>query len=467
MIKISQLPDIQPYEGTELAAIVQGGQTRRGAPLFIDSEGRVPYVDDSQAIQDGRLDNLEAKIILPNTYNITKLEDFPTYDATTVTLEASTRYIIHGQLDIGNRVFTVPQGLVYMGGVDPLLDKIISSSSGTLFATTDSDLTIDNLGFNCPNATMFNLVRTTGSSFNFLYNVDMDNVASLGTVVNVNTFAWYGYNFSTRIGNLDLTPALRFSGLNDVVRIENVIAQDWNGEYISFENDNAVEVFELRGCDFKFKISNQRILAADTDNEKMLNEGRVTDNRLRQTPDSQLTDQEWITILTDALGTVDEKSEKWFLDGNNLLRDSEYDFLSDISDYSLTMDQTPINLFALANDPAYGTFEGSQFVYDAATEEVVYTGRRILTTDVAFNLSGFNNQSQTRILIIESTVTSTIGFPPVTVQRRYTLSRSNTMSFNRNMNFTIYPGDRLKSVMYLETDSAVLEFDLINVFINK
>jgi len=93
--------------------------------------------------------------------------DFPTQDATTITLEAATTYVITASFSTA-KSFTVETGaLITAGNIFAL--ALTYSGVGSMFTGTDVNFTIRDLTINCPTAQAFNATDTAGGRFVWIH----------------------------------------------------------------------------------------------------------------------------------------------------------------------------------------------------------------------------------------------------------------------------------------------------------
>jgi len=146
-----------------------------------------------------------------NTVTINTLTDFPTPVSGVITLAASTLYLVHGIIDILTNRFVMSANAGIIGN-DSSVDKISSSTTGTLFTAT-STFNLKSLGIVAPSAKIFDLTGAGSlQEVAFLEGIEVTSCTSLGTITNWGFFILIasahfsatttGYSFSGACGNL-------------------------------------------------------------------------------------------------------------------------------------------------------------------------------------------------------------------------------------------------------------------------
>jgi hypothetical protein len=87
---------------------------------------------------------------------ITQESDFPTQDATTITLEAGISYQISGNVSTA-KTFVCNDTVMFSTG-STLAAKLTYTGSGNMFSITNTRLNLHDITIDCPNGTVFNMV---------------------------------------------------------------------------------------------------------------------------------------------------------------------------------------------------------------------------------------------------------------------------------------------------------------------
>jgi hypothetical protein len=113
-----------------------------------------------------------------NTVVINQESDFPTQDATTITLETGYSYIMGDVVSTAKR-FIVQQG-AGISSTSHGVQTLTYTGTGVMFTCTEG-LIMNQLNFSCPNGTLFNITSSLGS-FVIMRNSICESCASIGDV---------------------------------------------------------------------------------------------------------------------------------------------------------------------------------------------------------------------------------------------------------------------------------------------
>lgn len=133
--------------------------------------------------------------------------DFPTQDATTITLEAGKIYMFTATFSTGKK-FTVQDGakLTSFNFFSPVLTY---TGTGSMFTGTDASFSIRECRISCPSAQVFNFTDTVGGVFYFLmYDMQILEATKFGTFNNMLTVLIQGSS------GLDIDDGISLSGAN-------------------------------------------------------------------------------------------------------------------------------------------------------------------------------------------------------------------------------------------------------------
>lgn len=133
--------------------------------------------------------------------------DFPTQDATTITLEAGKIYMFTATFSTAKK-FTVQDGakLTSFNFFSPVLTY---TGTGSMFTGTDASFSIRECRISCPSAQVFNFTDTVGGVFYFLmYDMQILEATKFGTFNNMLTVLIQGSS------GLDIDDGISLSGAN-------------------------------------------------------------------------------------------------------------------------------------------------------------------------------------------------------------------------------------------------------------
>ena len=200
------------------------------------NDGLIKSVEDTPTVSltvvDGKLTGL---IDAPDNHVIVKsLADFPSPIGNVITLQDNTTYLINGSVNIG--INTIVAGVKNdIVGTDRNNDKIISTTTGTMFTVDSTIINKTILSFNevtlsCINGTLLSCI-TSGISF---VQVAFSVIKIGGTLSNCTSFALRNSGFS----NITTT-GFNFTGTNNgnIRIIANIIS---NNAGISFDLGTAI-----------------------------------------------------------------------------------------------------------------------------------------------------------------------------------------------------------------------------------
>lgn len=118
-----------------------------------------------------------------NTVFITQESDFPTQDASTITLDALTVFVVSGTFTTAKK-FTCNNGSVLTAN-NQFGHSITYSGVGSMFTGLDANFTIEDITVSCPNAQAFDFDETVGGTTIFLaINISVSACTKWGTYDN-------------------------------------------------------------------------------------------------------------------------------------------------------------------------------------------------------------------------------------------------------------------------------------------
>jgi len=116
-----------------------------------------------------------------NIVEITEESDFPTQDATTISIESGMGYFIKKPFTTTKK-FTMKGGAIYSVATD--VEYITYTGTGVMFTATQARASINNLIVSCPNATVIEIEGDGTKGTGFLFNVSVLGVTDCSGVAN-------------------------------------------------------------------------------------------------------------------------------------------------------------------------------------------------------------------------------------------------------------------------------------------
>jgi hypothetical protein len=199
-----------------------------------------------------------------NVIVINEEADFPTQDATTITLDANTRFLIGNQLSTA-KSFTVLSG-AEISSIGPYALSLIYTGTGVMFNSASANWQINNLGFSCANGTIFGCSGTLNifNLFNSLclscVNIGSFNGVSVG-VTNAGFFGVTGQGFSLAgaINTFSIIRLLQVSTNSSHVAVDLGTASIDNLEINNFEPEAPVGSVAIKGLANSGNINANRL----------------------------------------------------------------------------------------------------------------------------------------------------------------------------------------------------------------
>jgi hypothetical protein len=122
---------------------------------------------------NANFDELYLSVGANPTVYVTQESDFPTQDATTITLESQTRYYITAAFSTAKHF--VPQNGAVFESISTLGPTVTYTGTGSMFVWTDADFIIRNCRLDHPSAQGYSMTDSVGGTYTFL----SDNVRHL------------------------------------------------------------------------------------------------------------------------------------------------------------------------------------------------------------------------------------------------------------------------------------------------
>jgi hypothetical protein len=199
-----------------------------------------------------------------NVIVINEEADFPTQDATTITLDANTRFFIGSQLSTA-KSFTVLSG-AEISSIGPYSLSLIYTGTGSMFNSAGVNWQINNLGYSCSNGTIFGC-SGTGNIFNLFnslctscVNIGSFNSISVG-VTNAGFFGITGQGFSLSgaINTFSIIRLLQVSDNSAHVAVDLGTANIDNLEINNFEPEAPAGSIAIKGLTNSGNINTNRL----------------------------------------------------------------------------------------------------------------------------------------------------------------------------------------------------------------
>ena len=187
-----------------------------------------------------------------NVIVINEEADFPTQDATTITLDANTRFFIGSQFSTA-KSFTALSG-AEMSSIGPYALSLIYTGTGVMFNSASANWQINNLGFSCANGTIFgcsgtlNIFNLFNSLCSSCVNIGSFNGVSVG-VTNAGFFGVTGQGFSLSgsINTFSIIRLLQVSTSSSHVAVDLGAASIDNLEINNFEPEAPCRICSNKG----------------------------------------------------------------------------------------------------------------------------------------------------------------------------------------------------------------------------
>jgi hypothetical protein len=200
-----------------------------------------------------------------NVIVINEEADFPTQDATTITLDANTRFFIGNQ-------FSTAKSLIVLDGAEissigPYSLSIIYTGTGVMFSSASANWQINNLGFSCTNGTIFGCSGGVTNIFNFFNSICFScvNIGSFnGTSVGVTNSGFFGitgqgFSLSGTINTFSIIRLLQVSTSSTHIAIDLGTATIDNLEINNFEPEAPVGSVAIKGLTNSGNINANRL----------------------------------------------------------------------------------------------------------------------------------------------------------------------------------------------------------------
>ena len=199
-----------------------------------------------------------------NVIVINEEADFPTQDATTITLDANTRFFIGSQFSTA-KSFTALSG-AEMSSIGPYALSLIYTGTGVMFNSVSANWQINNLGFSCANGTIFgcsgtlNIFNLFNSLCSSCVNIGSFNGVSVG-VTNAGFFGVTGQGFSLSgsINTFSIIRLLQVSTSSSHVAVDLGTASIDNLEINNFEPEAPVGSVAIKGLTNSGNINVNRL----------------------------------------------------------------------------------------------------------------------------------------------------------------------------------------------------------------
>lgn len=204
------------------------------------------------------------------------VNQFESYDDDFVYLKNGDQILIENALDIGNRVFNIPDGAaISISGVNPLISKIETTSSGALFSGDQVDILIEKIGLTIQNGKCFDFTNTAGFSFVFVQQCIIADAQTIGDISDLNLFTME-FSIVTNLSSGGLTVSGNNTGR---VFIEQCPVESFAGTFVDL-TASTLRTFKLSNCDFRTQAGN--VIVNTTANSGDIASGgigEVIDNR--------------------------------------------------------------------------------------------------------------------------------------------------------------------------------------------
>lgn len=200
-----------------------------------------------------------------NVIVINEEADFPTQDATTITLDANTRFFIGNQFSTA-KSFIVLDG-AEISSIGPYSLSIIYTGTGVMFSSASANWQINNLGFSCANGTIFGCSGGVTNIFNLFNSICFSciNIGSFnGISVGVTNSGFFGitgqgFSLSGAINTFSIIRLLQVSTSSTHIAIDLGTATIDNLEINNFEPEALVGSIAIKGLTNSGNINANRL----------------------------------------------------------------------------------------------------------------------------------------------------------------------------------------------------------------
>ena len=286
-----------------------------------------------------------------NAIYVKSQSDFPTQDATSITLASDTPYIATASFTIDKKVLPADGSSFTARNIDGNIVTYLGTDP--MFSGVDADFYIHDIGLDCPNTSPFDFSETTGGTKKF--------IATNVEVLRSNGYSDFSDLLLVQINNSNQsnpTKGIRLFGNITIVNIDRFaqITTDASFKGIDF-GTSVITVLELSNLFFTGPVGSVGLYGlADGGNLAAGSRGSVRDC-------------EFLGGITDLEG-ISVNDNEWFFSGNTPTLDTITQGFIDYNDATTVV--TPITLVAdtwttLTNDGA-GPFTNKDYKSPSADE---------------------------------------------------------------------------------------------------
>ncbi len=391
---------VGPTNNIQLAVAIENG-TSGGAEILVDPDTS-PIV--ARTLQAGSgISVAEAGDVIQiatsatptpsNTFIINSESDFPTQDATTITLDADTQFVIGASFTTAKSFIVGHQSLIT--GNNILSPVLTYSGTGSMFTSVDASLTIRNLQIDHPLAQGFDFTDTIGTQILFLNNkVRTVSGTKYGTFDNLQSVLIEGSSA------LDVDDGVTISGVDNLVTsVDKFFMGSTSASFIGFDfGSSVVQTAELEDL----------ILIGPTGSVGI--KGAAASANVPTGVVATVTGCNLSGVDT-ALDTISVDDIRWFFAGNSGIPDTRKDALisieGNITETTISSVNTPVKLAGV------WTIEGDSHFTSDTTGRITYIGESAFKSPIDFSttilMAGGGDKQVTIYVAINGSVLTQTG----------------------------------------------------------
>ena len=416
---------VSPSNGIELSVDLANGVSG-GAESFVDVTASPIVARTFQAgsgINVGQAGDViqistSATPAPSNTIIINKEADFPTQDATTITLDAETQFIIGASFTTAKRFIVGDKSLIT--GNNILSPVLTYSGTGTMFTSVDASLTIRDLQVDHPLSQGYDFTDTVGGQIRFLSDKVRDlSGTKYGTFNNLQTVLIEGAS------SLDIDDGITNLGANGIIfSISKLFMQSTSPTFTFLDMSNSTpSTIEI---DDGVAVG----VAGSVGITGLASSGNVTPGAIATVQGCNFSG------LDIPLDTITVDDVRWFFSGNSGIQDTRKDALMSFSGNILETTIAAINTPVKVN--SVWTCNGDSHFTCDTTGRITYVGENDVRVPIDFSSSFIAASGGDKQITVYIAIN---GVPVVVTGKGGTVSSSKAASITAIWQHTFTSGD--------------------------
>lgn len=218
-------------------------------------------------VADGAAGGSFAQITPANVVMVHSASDFPTAVAGVRTLADFTIYMVSGSVSIGSDRLVLGNGTT-LGGTSPLLDGVVSTTSGALL-TSASNFLIGTMFLTCSSGSVFDL-NGTGAQITLIDSLRITSCDSLGDINAYATFTMVnclvqaattnGFTFTGALGHVRISSGTYIVATGTVFDLQTSTADGYVFSGVNIDNASGVTGIDIAPAGANINTDGQGVI---------------------------------------------------------------------------------------------------------------------------------------------------------------------------------------------------------------